>query len=446
MSSFANVVTVARREYTVRARTRSFLIGTALLIVGVVVIAWLPVIVGQVDRSDATKIVVASPDAALAATTSTSLGALLNAPTGSATTSTSASDPAAAPDYVVTVAPDVATGRASVTAGTESALLAIERTAGGELSFTLYTNDPATGRVASLIRQAANTLVVADRLDRLGIRPADRATLFGPATFGVAWADPARTGPVLDASASVGQDLLAFGMTILIFMIIVMYGNWIAASVVEEKSSRVMEVVLNAATPFELLTGKVFGVGLAAFTQYGAVVVSGGLAIALERPIATLVLGSSAAALGLPEGLTPGLLFLFGVYGIAGFLLYATLYAAAGSLVSRQEDVQTAVMPMTLISTAGYMVGVYAATGLLDIKAGWLFVVTELPFLSPFMMLGRIAAGAATPGEVILSLVLLAVSIVVALWLAARIYAAGVLLYGQRPGLRAMWRLVREGM
>ena len=82
-----------------------------------------------------------------------------------------------------------------------------------------------------------------------------------------------------------GQDMLAFGMTILIFMIVIMYGNWIAMSVVEEKSSRVMEVVLNAATPFQLLAGKVFGVGAVAFTQYAAVVVAGGVALLLRNPV-----------------------------------------------------------------------------------------------------------------------------------------------------------------
>jgi ABC-2 type transport system permease protein len=148
----------------------------------------------------------------------------------------------------------------------------------------------------------------------------------------------------------------------------------------------------------------------------------------------------------LPEGLTLGLLLLFGAYGVLGFLLYASLYAAAGSLVSRQEDVNAAVMPMTLVSTTGYIVGVYAAMGLLDIRAGWIVALTQVPFLSPFMMLGRIATNVAQPWEIVLSIVLLVGAIGVALWLAARIYAAGVLLYGQRPGARALLRLVRVGM
>ena len=242
-----------------------------------------------------------------------------------------------------------------------------------------------------------------------------------------------------------GQDMLAFGMTILIFLIIVMYGTWIAMSVVEEKSSRVMEVVLNAASPFQLLTGKVLGVGAVAFIQYAAIVVAGGLALLLQGPVAAAILGPAGTASALPEGLTLGLLFVFGVYGVLGFLMYAALYAAAGSLVSRQEDVNVAIMPMTLVSTAGYIVGVYAAMGLLDIRAGWVTALSQVPFVSPFMMLGRITTGVAAPWEILLSIGLLIVSIVGALWLAARVYAAGVLLYGQRPGTRAIWRLVLTG-
>jgi ABC-2 type transport system permease protein len=213
--------------------------------------------------------------------------------------------------------------------------------------------------------------------------------------------------------------------------------------VVEEKSSRVMEVVLNAASPFQLLTGKVLGVGAVAFTQYAAVVVAGIVALLVQGPVADVILGSAGTATALPEGLTIGLLVFFAIYGVLGFLIYASLYAAAGSLVSRMEDVSAAVMPMTLVSTGGYMIGVYAAMGLLDIQSGWLTVLSQVPFVSPFMMIGRVAANAAEPWEIVLSVALLVVSILGAIWVAARIYRAGVLLYGQRPGIRAIWRLVR---
>jgi len=440
MSTWSNILAIARREFEVRVRTRSFMFSTVLLVIGVVVIALLPVIVQQIDRSDSTEVAVVAPDESLGRRASLTITSLLNS-------SVVASPDQDTPDFVVTVVDDLAAARAGAVDGTYGAVLGMERAVDGELEFTLYTNEPATGRTAGLLQQGANAVAIGDRLDRLGVAPTDQASLFAPADFGVQWPDAERTDPIEESvTATISKDMLAFGMTILIFMIIVMYGNWIAMSVVEEKSSRVMEVVLNAATPFQLLAGKVFGVGAVAFIQYAAVVAAGVVAILAQGSVASIVLGESSSGIGLPEGLTPGLLLLFGAYGVLGFLLYAALYAAAGSLVSRQEDVNAAVMPMTLVSTGGYIVGVYAATGLLDIRAGWIVALTQVPFLSPFMMLGRAATGVAEPWEILLSLALLVLTIGVAIWVASRIYAAGVLLYGQRPGARAVWRLLREGM
>jgi len=436
MNTITNIATVARREFEVRMRTRSFVFGTLLLVVGVLAIALLPVIVRYVDRQDATKVAVAAP-ADLATDPVATLNRLLNAPTAAA-------DPQAAPDYVVTLVDNIDMGRADVINGRYAALFAIDRAADGDLSFTLYSND-TTGRSATLAWQAANSIAVADRLDRLGVAADDQAAVFAPAQFGVAWPDPSRTDPIGDTAALVGQDILAFGMSILIFMMIVMYGTWIAMSVVEEKSSRVMEVVLNAATPFQLMAGKVLGVGSVAFTQYAAVVLSGGLALMFQDAIASTVLGEGGGAT-LPEGLNMGMLLAFAVYGVLGFLLYACLFAAAGSLVSRQEDVNTAVMPLTLLSGAGYMIAVYASTGMLDIRAGWIVLLSLVPFLGPFMMLSRISDGAVQPWEIVVSVALLLAVLGAALWLAARIYRAGVLLYGQRPGVLAVWRMVRSGV
>ena len=438
MTSIANIATVARREFEVRARTRSFLLGTLLLVIGVLAIALLPVIVRVIDRQDATKVAVVVTAEDLTSDPVATLTQLLNTPTGTTP------DPEAAPDYTVTRLQDVDAGRREVIDGRYAALFVIDRAADGELSFTLYSND-TTGRSATLAWQAANSIAVADRLDRLGIAPGDQAWLFAPAQFGVAWPDPERTEPIGDTAALVGQDILAFGMTILIFMMIVMYGTWIAMSVVEEKSSRVMEVVLNAATPFQLMAGKVLGVGSVAFAQYAAVVLSGGLALLFQDAIAAAVLGEGGGA-SLPEGLSLGMLLAFGLYGVFGFLLYACLFAAAGSLVSRQEDVTTAVMPLTLLSGAGYMIALYASMGTFDIRAGWVILLSLVPFLAPFMMLSRIADGAVQPLEVVLSIVLLIAALGAALWVAARIYRAGVLLYGQRPGVRAVWNLMRSGI
>ena len=440
MNNVRNIFNIASREFTVRVRTRSFIFGTVLLVLGVAIIAFLPVIIRYIDRSVTEKVAVyvTAPD--LASDPVVTLAGLLNPEPVSGQASTSGP-----PDFTVSRVTDLAAARAATEKHDYAAVLAVGRDPTGELRFTLYSNQNATGTTASMIRQASNAIAISDRLTRLGVAPADQPGVYQPADFEVSWADPAKTGPTQDTVSMAGRDMLAFGMTILIFMIIIMYGNWIAMSVVEEKSSRVMEVVLNAASPFQLLTGKVLGVGAVAFTQYAAVVLAGIVALLVQGPVADVILGTAGTATALPEGLTIGLLLFFGIYGVLGFLIYASLYAAAGSLVSRMEDINAAVMPMTLVSTGGYLIGVYAAMGLLDIQSGWVTALSQVPFVSPFMMIGRVAANAAEPWEIVLSIALLVASIVGALWLAARIYRAGVLLYGQRPGIRAVWRLVRAG-
>ena len=438
MTGLGNVYAVARREYTIRIRTRSFLLGTLILLIGVIAIAFAPIIVRAIDQSSQQDLAVHVAAADLQTDPVATLSKLVNA-----STETGVRANETRPDFVVSAVPDLAAARLAVIAGEYDAVLEIDRATSGDLAFMLYTNDGATGRTAGLIQQASTSVAVSDRLGRLGIEPGSQASLFVPATFGVAWPDPARTDPLRGSNDTIGRDLLAFAMTVLILMMIIMYGTWIAMSVVEEKSSRVMEVILNAATPFQLLTGKVLGVGGVALTQYAALLATGAVALLAQDATAGVILGTSGTT-DLPEGLTIQLLLLFGVYGVLGFLLYATLFAAAGSLVSRQEDVNAAVMPLTLVATAGYIIAVYASIGLLDIRSGWVMALSQVPFVSPFIMLGRFTSGHVTLPEVLLSIALLITCIVGMLWLAARIYRAGVLLYGQRPGVRAIFRLMRS--
>jgi ABC-2 type transport system permease protein len=206
----------------------------------------------------------------------------------------------------------------------------------------------------------------------------------------------------------------------------------VATSVVEEKGSRVMELMLNAATPGELLGGKVLGVGAAGLTQYAAIVAPAVAALLIQAPLARLLLGDSGADDGPLVGLTGGILLAFGTFFLLGFALSALLYAAAGSLVSRQEDVQQVALPMLILSFGGY-IGAAIATGAPD--AGWVAPLSLVPFFSPYLMLVRLMVGHVSAGEVALAVALLVAAIGAALWLAIRVYRAGVLLYGQRPTL-----------
>jgi ABC-2 type transport system permease protein len=218
------------------------------------------------------------------------------------------------------------------------------------------------------------------------------------------------------------------------FISLVTYGMWVATSVAAEKSSRVMELLVSAATPLQLLTGKVLGVGAAGLTQYLAIVLPGGVVLLLQDRIAGLVLGPGSSEGAPMVGLTPGLLIAYGLFFLLGLGLYTLLYAGAGSLVSRQEDVQQLAMPLSLLTMGGYIITI---AGLGSVSSGWFVGLSFIPFFSPFVMLARVMVGRAQPFEIVLSVGLLLASIVAAAVIAARVYSAGVLLYGQRPGIRA---------
>jgi ABC-2 type transport system permease protein len=140
------------------------------------------------------------------------------------------------------------------------------------------------------------------------------------------------------------------------------------------------------------------------------------------------------------SGLTVPLLASFMVLFALGFLLYSLLYAALGSLVSRQEDVQSATSPLMMLVMVGYFLSIAAVQAVTET---WVVVLSFVPFFSPYLMLARVAGGHVELWEFGLAVVLMLASIAVALFIAARIYSAGVLLYGQRVGLRQLLKMAR---
>ncbi len=204
-----------------------------------------------------------------------------------------------------------------------------------------------------------------------------------------------------------------------------------------------MEVVLAAATPFQLMTGKVVGVGGLALVQYVLVLVPASVVLIFQGQIASRLLGAGGASVDLPAGLSIGMLVVFGIMFVLGFALYAVLYAGAASLVSRQEDVNQIVAPLTMISVAGYLVATYSGTGIIPIDSPLVVILSFVPFFSPYLMLTRLGQQAVGPVEVVVAILILAAFIPVALWVAARLYRSGVLLYGQRPTPRTLVRALR---
>jgi ABC-2 type transport system permease protein len=424
---FPNAWYVAVREYRSRARSRSFVLGTVLLAVISFAATQIPVLIDLSMNTSETRVAVVVQASDMPSDSLALLDTTLN---GQST------DQGAHKDFVISWLPGggASAAQTDLERGRYDALLIIDRDAASDLRFTLRTDSPQDGRQVQTITNALVSLEIEDRLARSGT---STQALRAPFSLTVASVKGTSEG-TNNLSSEISTSLLSTGLIVLIFMAIITYGVWVAMSVAEEKGSRVMELMLNATTPLQMLAGKMLGNGAAGMTQYGiilAAVVGGLLA---QAPIHKLVVGSDAGTQF--GGLSPAVLAAFVVLFVLGFTLYSLLYAALGSLVSRQEDVQSATSPLMVLIMAGYFMSVF---GLQAIDETWVKVASFVPFFSPYLMLARVSAGHVEVWEFALAVLFLAISIAVALFVAARIYSAGVLLYGQRVGLRQVLRAAR---
>lgn len=427
---FPNALHVARREYLFRVRGRAFLITTALLAVAVAAATMLPTLLGAFGVADPPEIAVNVEADDLVADPIVSIQALLLAASDPGGESTAPAEDG--PRVTRTDDPEAARGE--VRAGELDALLTITRGQNGELSFDYLSDQSPTSQTRVLVTQAVSSITISDRLDRAGISPDEGAEIFAPPDFTATAVDPES----LDEEDFGGAVLLSYIVVILTFMAILTYGNWVAQSVAEEKSGRVMELLITAATPRQLLTGKVLGTGAAGLTQYVVMILAVVIGLIASGPVAS-ALGVDQLPFELPK-LDPVFVLTFTAFFLLGFLLFSTLYAAAGSMVSRIEDVQQAVGPLIYLAMAGYFVSFFAPN---DPDGQLVAVASVIPFFSPYLMPSRMLLGNPATWEVVLALALLALTLAAAIWLAARIYSAGVLLYGQRVGIRSVLRATR---
>ena len=417
-----NTGLVARRELLIRLRSRAYVLSTLLLVGVAVVVSAVPFVVRLVEREAVTRVAVITADATLATIARDSLDLVLNG--------AGRLDPTVTRPFEVVVASDETAARGDVADGRLSGALVVTRGSDRVLSFTYLTNSPQ-GRTAILVRLGTVAIAVGDMVGQA-------QGLIGD--FRVEVVDPAaadRPGETQQTSAQV----LVYLLVILLFFVSIGYGMWVAASVVEEKSSRVIELVLGAATPAQLLAGKVAGVGLAGLVQLCAIVVPLLAVLLLQDQLGALILGDGPGIGQMLGGFGPNVLAAFVVMGVLGFLLSAFLYAVAGALVSRQEDVQQVALPMLMLSFAAYFAAFFAST---IPAAPWVAPLSWLPFFSPYLMLVRLMLTTVAPWEIVVAVALMIVSIVAAARLAARVYAAGVLLYGQRASLRQLARATRS--
>ena len=254
-----------------------------------------------------------------------------------------------------------------------------------------------------------------------------------------------------------------FIFTFLIYMFVMSYGGMVMQSVMEEKTNRIVELMVSSVKPFQLMMGKIIGVALVGFVQLAIwgvmlsiiLMVCGSVFGLSAAPAVPAVAGADAqmaavaqqagggeaaeimsALMGLPYA-ELGIMFV--LYFVGGYLLYASFFAAVGASINAQEDSSQFIMPVVLIMVFGLYAAMYSAENTNGPLAFWASI---FPLTSPIVMMVRIPFGVSWWEEV-LSLGLLFATSVGFVWLSARIYRVGILMYGKKPSLREMLKWVR---
>lgn len=228
------------------------------------------------------------------------------------------------------------------------------------------------------------------------------------------------------------EYISAMMFLIILYMTIIVYGSAIMRSVIEEKTSRIIEVLLSSANSFQLMFGKLFGVGSVGLVQY----------------IVWAFLGTGAfyfATASMPGlagyiNISPVILIYFILFFIIGFFTFSTLYAAVGAMCSDMQDAQSLSTPVTLLVILPFMISFMVIK---DPSSQIAQILSYLPFFTPLIMFLRIVLVAPPFWEVLLSLAINIVTIVGIIWLSARIYRVGILMYGKRPTVPEIIRWIR---
>jgi ABC-2 type transport system permease protein len=244
------------------------------------------------------------------------------------------------------------------------------------------------------------------------------------------------------AGAGDAEFVVAFFGALMLYMVILLYGIAVMRAVLEEKTSRIVEILISTLKPWQLMLGKVLGVGSVGLTQLGIWVGIGVVAFMFGLP----ALMAARPELVDPQMLaqatpTIGLVAIFAALFFLGFFLYSALYAAVGAMCSAEEEVQQAQMPVTMLmvfSVVLLMPCVQDPTGMLATT------LSLIPFFTPVLMFGRVAAGGVPAWQIAASLVLMVVAIGGVAWVAGRIYRVGILMQGKRPTFPELWRWIRE--
>jgi ABC-2 type transport system permease protein len=226
---------------------------------------------------------------------------------------------------------------------------------------------------------------------------------------------------------------VAYILFFLMYMVVMLYGMNVARSIIEEKTSRVFEVLLATIRPEEMMAGKIIGVGGVGLTQVVIWMLAAGLIGA--TPIGAMLAGGDMAI-----SITPVEILFFLLYFIFGFLLYSSMAAALGAMTNSEQELQQ--LNMFLVMPLAFCMLMLPVI-MTDPNSFWSKAVSLIPFCSPLLMNFRISLRMPAAWEIGLSFILMSITIYIIIWIASRIYRVGVLMYGKRPNLAEILRWLK---
>ena len=422
-----NVWTLVKREYLERVRSRSFLIFTLLMPAIMAGVVLIPAKLAQMNTGGERKIVIVASNAKLASVVGHELG---NAKTQA--------DPAelgqAGPPTVYSIQVDTDTSEAErarlgqqVSAGRITGFLWLTDAALAEHKVVYNTKDAADFGQARELRNAISTGIARFRLSQKGMSGTEIDGLLAPITLDTIRIEKGREG-----ASGTAVFLTAFAMVTLLYMVVLIYGLAVMRSVIEEKSTRILEVLLSTVTSKELLAGKIVGVGAVGLTQIVVWVV---FALIFSVP------GLVAAKSFLGEVHIPAAAIVaFAIFFLLGYLLYSAMYAAIGSMVNTDQEAQQMQWPALIPLVLGVVLMNAVIQHPNSALAFWLSMV---PFFAPILMLLRIVTEQPPLWQIFLCIAIMLATIYGLLSLASRIYRVGILMYGKRPTWPELRRWLR---
>ena len=303
----------------------------------------------------------------------------------------------------------------------------------------LYTHGPASMMVEQFISAQLESGIESIRLGRYNIDNLEQILNSVHAKVALSTMRIDKADEETSSGLSYGMGL---AMAFILYMIILMYGQMVMTSIIEEKNNRVLEIVVSSVKPSVLMAGKIIGVGLVALTQIliWATIVLSFTVWAMPAIIGSLsgIDSDFAGVLSqLGDAGYVAMLFVYMIlFVVGGYLFYSSIYAAIGSAVDNIQDASQLQMVAVLPIIIGF---VLAPSVINNPSSGAAFWGSIVPFTSPMVMMARIPFGIPL-WEILVSLVLLYASSVALIWLAAKIYRVGIFMYGKKPNLRELIR------